>query len=202
MRQLAAEKLASESVAIQERLTLASGDMRSWPAPAPFDVIVCACSSVAHLLTLDDQLATWRRSFHNLCPGGLFIVDMVMPHLPTYADSMQTPPRTLVELDLDSEARATGTRMLRYKTTEYVAHEQRARIRFLYDKFPNGGAGDASDHVERYVSDFESHVYFPRELQLLFLCAGFAVEAIYGDYRLRSLRPRSPQMIVLGRRPY
>jgi hypothetical protein len=27
------------------------------------------------------------------------------------------------------------TRLIRYKTTRYLAHEQRARIRFLYDKF-------------------------------------------------------------------
>jgi len=29
----------------------------------------------------------------------------------------------------------TGIRMIRYRTTRYLAHEQRARIRFLYDKF-------------------------------------------------------------------
>ena len=206
MRRSAQAKLAQESAKVQRRIALEAGDMRRWTSREPFGVIVCACSSVTHLLTLDDQLAAWRTAYANLAPGGCFIVDVVMPHLPAYADSLQTPPRTLVELDVDAVDPATGARLLRYKTTIYLPHEQRARIRFLYDKFdtrqaPPGGAGPGSTDAERYVSDFESHVYFPRELQLLFLCAGFAVDAVYGDYRLRPMHQASRQMIVIGRKP-
>jgi hypothetical protein len=62
----------------------------------------------------------------NLRPGGIFVVDVAMPQLPTYTDSLQTPGRTLLELDLDSQAPQTGARMLRYKATVYLAHEQHA----------------------------------------------------------------------------
>jgi hypothetical protein len=100
-----------------------------------------------------------------------------------------------VEIDLDTFDEASRTRMLRYKTTRYLAHEQRACIRFLYDKFV------AEAPAERSISDFESHVYYPRELQLLFLHTGFVIEALYGDYQGRPLKPTSPQLICDGIKP-
>ena len=106
-----------------------------------------------------DQLAPWRCAWDSLADGGRFVVDVTMPSLAAYADSMQTPPRTSVEIDIDARDPITGTRLLRYKTTRYLPHEQRAEIRFLYDKFPD------SCPVDRYVSDFDCHVY-PRELEL------------------------------------
>src|SRR6266576_43839 len=46
---------------------------------------------------------------------------------------------------------------------------------------------------------FESHVYFPRELHLIFMHAGFEIESVYGDYSRHQLRSLSRQMIVIGR---
>lgn len=183
---------ASAGREIQERVSFVQGDMRTWRADSPFDLILTPCSSVCHLLTLEDQLAAWRCAYQNLVPGGRFIVDVTMPDLSAYADSLRQPPRELVEIDLDTFEEATSTRMLRYKTTRYLADDQRAHIRFLYDKF----LGTAPP--ERSVSDFESHVYYPREMRLLFLHTGFTIEAVYGDYQGRSLRPSSRQMIFVG----
>ena len=39
------------------------------------------------------------------------------------------------------------------------------------------------DMAGRLVTDFASHVYFPAELELLFLSAGFEIAQQYGDYR-------------------
>lgn len=195
MLQAARQKREEAAPAVQERLSLVEGDMRSWRAEQPFDVILTPCSSVCHLLTLDDQLAAWRCAYVNLAPGGRLLVDVTMPDLGGYADSFRAPAREVVEIDLDTFDEATSTRLLRYKTTRYLAHEQRARIRFLYDKFVGQG------QPERSISDFESHVYYPREMELLFLHTGFEIETIYGDYRGRPLKPDSPQMIFCGVRP-
>lgn len=179
----------------RDRLTLVEGDIRTWRSGTPFDLIIAPCSALTHLLLLDDQLAAWRCAFANLAPGGRFVADLVMPNLCVYADSMTTPPRTMVEIDVDARDPASGDRLLRHKTTEYLPHEQRARIRFLYDRLTDDVA------VDRYISDFECHVYYPREVDLLFHCAGFTVEARYGDYRLRPIGRRSRQMVVIGRKP-
>ena len=173
-------------------LTFIPGDMRAWRAEQPFDLVIAPCSSLSHLLTLDDQIAAWRCAWDGLADGGRFVVDLTMPNLAAYADSLQTPPRTLVEIDIDARDPDSGTRLLRYKTTRYLAHEQRAEIRFLYDKFPDSSA------VDRYVSDFDCHVYYPREVELLFRLTGFCVEAWFGDYALRPLRTSSRQLIGVG----
>jgi SAM-dependent methyltransferase len=177
---------------VRRRLTFIAGDMRAWRADQPFDLIISPCSSLSHLLTLDDQIAVWRCAWDSLAAGGRFVVDLTMPNLPTYADSMQTPPRTFVEIDIDTRDPDTGTRLLRYKTTRYLPHEQRAEVRFLYDKFPD------RRQVDRYVSDFDCHVYYPREVELLFRHTGFAVEAWFGDYSMRPLRTSSRQLIGVG----
>lgn len=192
MLQAARAKREEASPGARERLTLVAGDMRSWLAEEPFDLILTPCGSVSHLLSLEDQLAAWRAAHANLVPGGRFVVHARMADLGSFADSFQRPPREVVLIDLDTFDAAARTRMLRYRTTRYYAHEQRARIRFLYDKY----VGDAQP--VRTISDFESHVYYPREMELLFLHTGFTVEAVYGDYRGRPLRASSREMIFCG----
>ena len=157
--------------------------------------MIAPCSSLSHLLTLEDQIAAWRCAFANLTSGGRFVADLTMPNLAAFAESMQTPPRQVLEIDVDARDPVTGTRLLRYKTTRYLAHEQRAEIRFMYDRFPD------PDHVDRYVSDFDCHVYYPREVELLFRLTGFAIEACFGDYSMRPMRSDSPQLVCVGRKP-
>jgi len=189
----AERKLAAAPPPVRERVDLMTGDMRTWKAPEPFDLILVPCASVSHLLTLDDQLEAWSRAHANLTSGGRFVVDVAMPDLAAYAESLRQPPRALVEIDSDT-ADAEGRRLLRYKTTVYAPHEQRASIRFLYDKFTR------DEDADRWISDFESHVYFPRELELLYRHAGFTVEARYGDYRFRAPHASTRALVMVGRK--
>jgi SAM-dependent methyltransferase len=188
----ARRRYAEASKEVRERLTLLEGDMRHWNAITKFDLIVSPCGSMAHLLTLEDQLGAWRLAYSNLDVGGRLVVDVSMPRMAAYADSFQIPPRAILEIDRDVTDSETGNRLIRYRTTRYLPHEQRAEVRFIYDKF---ATGILSDH---YISDFESHVYFPRELQLLFMHSGFFVESSFGDYRGRALSSTSEQMIMIG----
>jgi SAM-dependent methyltransferase len=180
--------------AIRRRLTLIRADILRWSVASPVELVVVPGSSIRHLLSLDDQLAFWRRAHDNLEPGGRLVVDVSMPNLPAYAESLRVPPRRVVELDLDASDRVSGERLVRYCTTEYVPHEQRARIRFVYDKFAPHAEPDP------YLSDFDSHVYYPRELRLLFLHTGFVIDAVFGDYRRGPLHAASREMVVVGRR--
>lgn len=178
----------------RRRVSFVKGDIREWEAERVFDLIITPCSSLSHLLTLDDQIAAWTRAASNLAPGGRFVADVTMANLATYAESLQTPPRTLLEMDVDAHDPRAGVRLLRYKTTKYLPHEQRAEIRFLYDRLPDG------DQADRYVSEFACHVYYPRELELLFRFTGFEIEARFGDYDMRPFGAESRQVILVGRR--
>jgi SAM-dependent methyltransferase len=191
----ARRKLGALPENVAQRVELVQGDMRAWTAAEPFDAVIIPCCSISHLLALDDQLQVWARAYAHLRPGGHFIVDAQMPDLPTLAESQGRRPRALVQLDLDREREDDGARLIRFKVTTYRAHEQRARVHFLYDRF------EPDSDATRSVSDFDSHVYFPRELELLYRHAGFEIAARFGDYDGSPLRPSSPFMIVAGRKP-
>ncbi|HWI58991.1 MAG TPA: class I SAM-dependent methyltransferase [Bacillota bacterium] len=195
----AARRKAGESAEAADRqIHWIAADMRTWRAQEPFDLIVCPCASMSHLLALEDQIAAWQRAWENLVGGGRFVVAEQMANLPILAESQQNPPRAVVELDSDT-VRTDGRvaeRLVRYRATRYFAHEQRASVHFLYDKLH-----DESAVTERFVSDYECHVFYPRELQLLFLLAGFRVERLWGNYQRGRLGEASTQLIVAGTKP-
>ena len=190
-------KLEKLPRASRARVRLLEQDIRTFRMSPPVDLIVVPCSTMAHVLELEDQLQVWRAAHDSLVAGGRFVVDLTMPNLTAYADSMASPPRALVEMDIDQESDDGQARLIRYKTIRYEAHRQRAHVHFLYDRFQ----GDDDDQARRYISDFESHVYFPRELQLLFMHTGFEVETTYGGYRGERLGSRSPAIVMVGRKP-
>lgn len=193
MLETAKKRLLEAPPKVRERLRLIQGDMRTWQSESAFDLIVIPCSSISHLLTLQDQLTVWNQCRRNLRPGGRFVVEITMPNMATFADSFNVPPRALVEIDVDKSDESDGVRFIRRKTSRYLSHEQCAETRFLYEKYQNGRA------IDGYIDDFAGHVFFPRELQLLFIHTGFEVEQTLGDYRGRPLKPNSPLIIMIGK---
>jgi SAM-dependent methyltransferase len=184
--------------AIADRVSLMEGDMRAWPGTGDaFDAVVIACCSASHLLTLDDRRRTWATAYRSLRPGGLFIVDVRMPDLATLAEAQRMRPRALVALDIDASRTTTAedARLLRCSAMTYEPHLQRADVRLLYDRFADRML------VERLVTDFASHIYFPAELELLFLSTGFQVAQQYGDYRFVGVDRTSPYLVTVARRP-
>jgi SAM-dependent methyltransferase len=181
--------------AVRRRVTFVQGDMRSWRSLDHYDLVLVACSSITHLQSIDDQLALWTNAFDQLEPGGRFVVDITVPDLSAYAESLRTPPRAVTETDLDQTDPETGERLIRQRTMRFDLIEQQADIQFLYDRFSR----DA--YVERYVSDFACHVFFPRELQLLYRLAGFAMEAVWADYTFQPPRAGTREMVLVGRKP-
>jgi SAM-dependent methyltransferase len=194
MLERAQQTLADAPPEVRQRLQFVRGDMRTFSAEPKLDLIVVPCSSMSHVLELDDQIAVFKRCYANLNSGGRFVVEVNMPNMAAYADSFSVPPRTPLEIDLDRTDDGDGTRLIRRKTTRYASDRQLAEIRFLYEKYQHGRA------VESYIDDFQSHVFFPRELALLFVHTGFVIERTLGDYRSRALAPNSPLIIMIGQR--
>src|SRR5207245_8503298 len=126
--------------------------MRSWRRGEPFDLIVIPCSSISHVLELRDQLAIWDRALQNLLPGGRFVAETMMPNFAAYADSFASPPRTIVEIDRDVFDEKTRTRLVRQRTVTYMPAEQRARIRFLYERSGARMASSGTSTISRVTS--------------------------------------------------
>src|SRR5262245_2452496 len=183
---------------VRQRVSFVKGDMRDWPGSGDaFDAVIVACCSVSHLITLDDRRRTWATAFRLLRPGGVFILDVRVPDLATLAEAQRVRPRAFVDLDIDTARRAAGEdeRLLRGTATTYEPHLQRADVRLIYDRFDQGAL------AERLVTDFASHIYFPAELELLFLSAGFEISHQYGDYRFVRVDRASPYVVTVARRP-
>lgn len=203
----AVTKRAAVDRLVRERVTFVKGDMRDWPGTGEaFDAIVIPCCSVSHLLTLEDRRCTWDTAFRLLRPGGVFVLDVRVPDLATLAEAQRARPRAFVDLDIDATRRAVGevvgeavgkeeSRLLRCTATTYEPHLQRADVRLLYDRF------DDRALAERLVTDFASHVYFPAELEMLFLSAGFEIAQQYGDYRFAGVDRTSQFVVTMARRP-
>lgn len=193
----AEELRASNGAAGSNRLTFLEGDMRTWAGDGSFfDAVVIPCCSVSHLLTLNDRRQTWATAFRLLRPGGHFIVDVRAPDLATLAESQRVKPRAFVDLDIDATRQSCGedARLLRCTATTYEPHLQRANVRLVYDKF------DAQALTERYVTDYHNHIYFPAELELLFIVSGFEIAHQYGDYSFGAFGRTSPFVITVARR--
>jgi len=194
MLALARTRVEESSDLVKRRVTLEQADMRTFSSGQAFDLVVLGCSSITHLLSLDDRLQVWRNAHAQLAPGGRFVIDVTMPDLRTFASSLETPPRALLEIDTDREDPETKERLIRSKSTTYDNFHQRAKVTFLYDKFKEDRP------VDRYVSDFESHVYYPAELQLLFLHTGFEIELVWADFSTRPPDRRTRDIVFVGKR--
>lgn len=60
----------------------------------------------------------------------------------------------------------------------------------------------SSGHLRRTLgADLASHVYFPAELELLFVTAGFEIAQQYGDYRFFPCDRTSQYVVTVARRP-
>ncbi len=167
-----------------------TGDMTRWRPAASADLVIAACGSLSHLLSPDDQIATWKNARASVATGGRFVVAELAPDYPTMAESMRLPAR--VAMRFDGDLGTDDDRLLRYRTASYRADLQRLRVRYLYDRFRAAGEPD------RLVEDYDAHVYFPNELRLLFTLAGFRLERTWGGYDGAPFSHASPAMIFCG----
>jgi SAM-dependent methyltransferase len=186
-------KLEREPEETRERVTLHQGDMCEYDLPNKglFDLIILPFNSICHLYEIEQQLAAFRTTYEHLAPGGRFVVDTFLPDIDYLSDALNRPSHVYLEDELeDPNGEFT---MLIYTTRKYDSYEQNQHLTWIHEKFFETG-----EH-ERYLSRLDMHLFFPRELQMLFLATGFSIEAIYGDYLWKPFGSGTRQ-IVVGRK--
>lgn len=186
-------KLARENESIQQRVTLHASDMSDYQLPhkGEFDLIFLPFNSISHLYEIDQQLAAFQNTCNHLTPGGRFVVDVFLPDIDYLSNALNRPSHVYLEDEIDVPDEYT---MLLYSSRKYDQIEQTQRITWIHEKFLETG-----EH-ERSMTRLDMHIFFPRELQLLFLASGFAIEAIYGSYDWKPFGQGTRQ-IVVGRKP-
>jgi SAM-dependent methyltransferase len=186
-------KLAQEPEAVQQRVTLHEGDMCDYQLEhkGQFDLILLPFNSIAHLYEIDQQLDTFKNTYHHLATNGRFVVDISLPDIDYLSSALNRP--SYVYLEDEITAPGDEFTMLLYTTRKYDPIEQLQHLTWTHEKYFETG------ETERYLTKLDMHVFFPRELQLLFLATGFSIEAIYGSYDWQPFG-RGTRQIVVGRK--
>ncbi len=170
-------KLEREPEAVQQRVTLHEGDMCTYQLEhkGEFDLILLPFNSVAHLYEIEQQLDAFRK-------------DIFLPDIDYLSDALNRPSQVYLEDEIT--APEDEFTMLLYTTRRYDQIEQLQHITWTHEKFFETGEN------ERYLTKLDMHMFFPRELQLLFLASGFSIEAIYGGYDWKPFGKGTRQIVV------
>lgn len=186
-------KLEREPEETQQRVTLHKGDMCAYDLPNKglFDLVILPFNSICHLYEIEQQLTAFHTTYEHLAPGGRFVVDTFLPDIDYLSDALNRPSYVYLEDEIE-DPNGEFTMHL-YTIRKYDAYEQTQNITWIHEKFFETG-----EH-ERYLSRLDMHLFFPRELQMLFLASGFSIEAIYGDYHWKPFGHGTRQ-IVIGRK--
>jgi SAM-dependent methyltransferase len=183
-------KLAAEPAAVRAAVRLVEGDMRDFTLPERFDLIFIPLNTLADLDSIDDQLASLAAARGHLAPGGRLAVDVALPGLDELHQESTGP--TAPQIDGWQIDPVTGQALMRYRRRAYQRHTQTSQTHYSDEaRLPSG-------ELARRERDYQQHVFFPREVELLFRLASYRVTETYGDYHSQPFGPTSPQLIALG----
>lgn len=187
-------KVERAGASVQQRVTLHAGDMSAYQLArkGEFDLVFLPFNSISHLYEIEEQLSTFKNTYDHLAPGGRFVVDVFLPDIDYLSNALNRPSHIYLEDEIEVPDEYT---LLLYSSRKYDQLEQNQRISWIHEKFLETGEN------ERSLTRLDMHVFFPRELQLLFLASGFAIETIYGSYDWKPFGQGTRQ-IVVGRKPF
>ncbi len=163
------------------------GDMRTSRVEGEFALATVPFRAIAHLETVEDQLAAFANVARHLRPGGQFIVDFFNPRLDLLGAAWG--PR----LGID-RADGRGGRVRRYEKAEPNVAQQINRLTFRWE------LEDKHGQVEEQEASFNMRWYYRFELEHLLVRSGFVVNTVWGDFRGRPFEDGCPEIIVVSHR--
>ena len=192
MLEVCRERLALEPPAIQGKVHLVEGDMRTFEINQRFPLILIPFRSFQHLLTIEDQLACLRQCRDHLVEQGQMVLDLFNPCLSYLSDERflkitETEPEFTLE---------DGTRIVRQnRLLARDLFNQVIDMEFLYRITYPDGRQDTKAHR------FSMRYLFRYEVEHLLERVGFQVEVVYADYNKAPYGSQYPgELIVRARK--
>jgi len=159
---------------------LVLADMRSFDLGRDdIDLAILSFNTINVLVTLDDALSCLRCARRHLAPTGRLIIDTFLPSPPRLV-----PEEMKLDYTLPDGEKITITAQRSYDPAQ--------QLRVLDLAIRSSEAGPVG------TDRSEVHVYYPAELVLLLMQAGFDVVAMYGGYDQRRLDARSHRQILVA----
>ena len=151
-----------------------------------FALIFSAFRVFQHLYDVEDQLACLACVRRHLAPGGRLAFDVFNPRLSRIA-LLEEPEFEELRFALGSDD------VVRYTTVTRDTGRQVQRVRMRYQR----RCGDRV--VGDDVAEFEMRWFHRFEIEHLLARAGFALEALYGDFARGAFTGASPSIIAVAR---
>ncbi|HVL32259.1 MAG TPA: class I SAM-dependent methyltransferase [Actinomycetota bacterium] len=176
---------------LADRIRFVPGDMRTYVADPPVELVIIPFRSFLHLMTMEDQLSALDAIMRSLEPGGRLIMNVFTPDpalMVAYDGQRKLQASFVDERGRRNEIWSERHNDLASQTLHYSVTQE------VYE----GDAAVASATADAW---FELHMMYPFEMRHLLARAGFALEAMYGDFDERPYGPGPDEMIVIARKP-
>lgn len=175
--------------ALRRRVRLVEADMRDFDLPERFQMAFLATDSFMHADDLEDQARTLRAVHRHLVEGGLLLVDLANPQVPSWLD--QSDELRLHWLRDDPE---TGRSVSKLVACQMDWARQWQDVTFFYDERHDDGT------LRRTIAPFRLRYLFRYEMELLLQMTGYGLEEVYGSYDLAPFSAESERMIFVAER--
>jgi SAM-dependent methyltransferase len=187
-------KLAALPADVRQRVTMTTGDMRSFQLEPRFALVIAPFRAFLHNLTTDDQRACVRCVYEHLRPGGRFAFNVFHPSLEFM--SRNAGPLQGVWRWRDTYPRPDGGCVLRSDANRYDTVRQRVYSMHRHEEF------DAEGTLTRtYLQRLELAYLYPADIRYLLTEGGFTSIAIEGDFHGRPFERDTDELVVVAQRP-
>jgi len=187
------EKAAALPDEVRARVSVHQGDMRSFELGETFALAIIPFRALLHNLTVDDQLATLRRAYAHLRPGGELAFNVFHPslnYMSAHAGSHAGTWRWSRTVDLADRGFVVFSEASHYDTVR-----QRVRSMIRAEEFNVGG-----DLLRTHMLRLELAYLYPSDIRRLLDQAGFELIRISGDFQGRLFEHDGDELVVEARR--
>jgi SAM-dependent methyltransferase len=166
-------KLAAESQAVQQRVRIYEGDMRSFSLGQLFKQIFIPFRPLQHLYTIDDQISALRCAKDHLQPDGWLTFNVFYPDFRALDGAVETEALDAEWSDSDHPERTIRHYFVRHRVNRLQQYFEGEFIFRTYD----AGRLMAEEHAP-----FTMSYYTYPHLLLLFKYCGLEVVEAYGSF--------------------
>jgi SAM-dependent methyltransferase len=179
----------AEAAGVSDRVTLIEGDYAGAPLDGPYRLAFVVMNTFLHLTTQERQLRALRHWREHLAPGGLLVIDIFHPDVGQLAglDGRLEWDKTWTDPE-------TGATVMKWLTRTVDLAEQMLHVTLMYDEVAADG------RLRRTAVPFDTRYLWRFEAELLLDKAGYALEALYGDWDANPFESASDRMILVARR--
>jgi hypothetical protein len=190
MLAVARAKIAGLAPEIRGRIELVEADMRGFSLGRRFALVMIPYRAFLHMLTVEDQRGCLRAVREHLADDGHLVLNVFDPNVSVIASRLGQAAGTLRYARSFVHPASRGP-VLVWEAFHYDPARQLVEGHFIFDELDAAGtvtARHASPLTLRWIYRYEMRHLLERE--------GFAVEALYGDFRGGAFRHGGEQVWV------